>query len=449
MPRDEDDEGALSGQLNGLSVLGIGRREPPVDLPPVTSGMGTSSPVLPERVVYPFEPPCSPTAFPEHPAVILVPGGGEGSSNPSVCTPRTSPDEHAKRMRTTYTQQRLWGAPPPRNPDAPRNASPPPSSPAVKTSDADAEFALMKHRYDTDWSKRFSWLKLHNMKNGKPSLKCSVCVLFGDPNANTSYGCRGEGGRDLQLGSMRAHIGSTAHKAALKAEIDAEAAKARQASPCLGISIDESTDRVYGKHIILYATFFKETAVVTAFVTLLSVERTDAASLTSVLLQYLRQIGIDLQKIVGIATDGAFVMVGSQAGVCVRLRTEIEHLVSTHCIAHWEALAAKEAAFQLPVLNIVDDVVRGLADILGRIHMKNQRFMHLQLIFCQTNLEAQRIHAIKWLSRGEAIQRLLDVLPAAMLALKENSATLWEVVTPFKFHFLLRFLADILTSSTT
>ncbi|CAI7733376.1 unnamed protein product [Closterium sp. NIES-54] len=212
-----------------------------------------------------------------------------------------------------------------------------------------------------------------------------------------NYGSQGEGGRDLQLGSMRAHIGSTAHKAALKAESDAEAAKVRQvtltqwqatdsstrhliqclhiahfvckkdapmalfvplrwflakeglpdlppnggyesyyteygfkqhlsaifthllerqlqhiqASPCLGISIDERTDRVHGKHMILYATFFKETAVITEFVTLLSVERTDVVSLTSVLLLYLRQVGIDLQKIVAIATDGASIMVGS------------------------------------------------------------------------------------------------------------------------------------------
>ncbi|CAI5482599.1 unnamed protein product [Closterium sp. Yama58-4] len=242
MPRDEDDEDALLGQLNGLSVLGIGRRAPPVDQPPpVTSEMGGSSPVLPERVVYPFEPPCSPTAFQEHPTVILVPGGGEGSSNPSVCTPRTSPDEPAKRKRTTYTQQRLWGAPPPRKPDVPRSAPPPPSSPAVKTSDADAEFALMKHRFDTDWSKRFSWLRLHRMKNGRPSVKCSVCVLFGDPNANTSYGSRGEGGRDLQLGSMRAHIVSTAHKAALKAESEAEAAKARQVTLSRWQATDSST----------------------------------------------------------------------------------------------------------------------------------------------------------------------------------------------------------------
>ncbi|CAI5490022.1 unnamed protein product [Closterium sp. Naga37s-1] len=68
----------------------------------------------------------------------------------------------------------------------------------------------------------------------------------------------------------------------------------------------------------------------------------------------------------------------------------------------------------------------------------------MQRIFCQTNLEAQGISDTRWLTRGEAIQRLLDVLSAAIVVLKDYKAELYEMVTSFKFHWLIRFLADVL-----
>ncbi|CAI7905627.1 unnamed protein product [Closterium sp. NIES-54] len=210
------------------------------------------------------------------------------------------------------------------------------------------------------------------------------------------------------------------------------------------ISLDESTDRVHGKHLILYATFFKRTYVVTEFLTLFTVDRADAASLTSAVVQYLTGIGVNLQKISSVASDGANVMVGKNKGVVTRLQMRIPHLASTHCIAHREALVANDAANAVPELGMIDNVVRAFAEHIGRSSVHYQKFHELQHIFCQTNLEAQGIHEVRWLSRGEAVQRLLDVLPVAIVVLKDYKKELYEVVTSFKFHWLIRFLADVL-----
>ncbi|CAI7912729.1 unnamed protein product [Closterium sp. NIES-53] len=212
----------------------------------------------------------------------------------------------------------------------------------------------------------------------------------------------------------------------------------------MGISLDESTDRVHGKHLIIYATFFKNTTVVTEFLTLITVDCRDAASLTSAVVQYLTAIGVDLQKISGISTDGASVMTGKNNGVVERLRMRIPHLASIHCIAHREALAARDAADAVPELCMVDDVVRAFAEHIGRSSVHYQIFQNLQQIFCHTYLEAQGIQAVRWLSRGEAVNRLLEVLLAADVVLKEYNAELYEVVTSFKFQWLIRFLADVL-----
>ncbi|CAI7761152.1 unnamed protein product [Closterium sp. NIES-53] len=215
-------------------------------------------------------------------------------------------------------------------------------------------------------------------------------------------------------------------------------------SPFIGIAIDERTDRVRGKHLILYATFVRESVVVTEFMQLITVEKADASTLLSLLLSHLQAVGVDLQRISGISIDGASVMMGSQAGLVVRLREKLPHLVSCHCIAHREALAAKDAAEALPVFNMVDDLIRMVSDLLGRSDPKHQRFMDLQELFTETSLEVQGIHQVRWLSRGDALLRILAVWPAVIVFLKEFHAAMFLLATSYRFHFLMYFLADVL-----
>ncbi|CAI7827709.1 unnamed protein product, partial [Closterium sp. NIES-54] len=215
-------------------------------------------------------------------------------------------------------------------------------------------------------------------------------------------------------------------------------------SPFVGISIDESTDRCSGKHLILLITFVRDFKVVTEFMALLTVEKADAASLLGVLLSHLLAVGVDLQRIAGISTDGANAMMGCKGGLTTRLRVRIPHLVSSHCIAHREALAAKTAAEKIPAFNVIDTVIRTMADHLGRSGPWHQRFMGLQEVFTSTSLELQGIHAVRWLLQGDAVLRLVVVLPALIVMLKEWDATLYALVTSYRFHFLLFFIADVL-----
>ncbi|CAI7869783.1 unnamed protein product [Closterium sp. NIES-53] len=171
-------------------------------------------------------------------------------------------------------------------------------------------------------------------------------------------------------------------------------------SPYLGIQLDESIDRRRGKHMIVYFTFMRDNAPVTEFFALLSVEQCDAASLTTVLLTHLESTGIDLQRLTGMSTDGASVMLGQHNGVTARLKVKVPHLVSSHCIAHREALAAKDAAAKHPDFSVVDKVVRAVAENLGRSCVNHARFQELQEVICETQLEVQGIKDVRWLSRA-------------------------------------------------
>ncbi|CAI5457466.1 unnamed protein product, partial [Closterium sp. Yama58-4] len=143
MPAEEPDP--PHGARNGLSVLGVLPRlsenyAVPIAQPPPRE----PSPEVVVGTVYPFEPPGSPTAWEPHPDIELVPGGSEGSSKPPTASPSTVSTAPVKRPRvgTTYKQQTLWGAPPPRN-ATPHKRSAPSADPKPPTALADAEYELV------------------------------------------------------------------------------------------------------------------------------------------------------------------------------------------------------------------------------------------------------------------------------------------------------------------
>ncbi|CAI7861748.1 unnamed protein product [Closterium sp. NIES-53] len=109
-----------------------------------------------------------------------------------------------------------------------------------------------------------------------------------------------------------------------------------------------------------------------------------------------------------------------------------------------EALAAKHAAENIPAFNAVDKVIRTVAEHLGRSGPWHQRFMDLQDVFTSTSLELQGIHAVRWLSWGDAVLHFIAVLPGLIVMLKEWDADLYALVTSYSVYFVLFFIADVL-----
>ncbi|CAI7756084.1 unnamed protein product [Closterium sp. NIES-53] len=223
---------------------------------------------------------------------------------------------------------------------------------------------------------------------------------------------------DKAIGTYQSAYGFCEITEAIVTNLKQQQMRHIQASPFLGIQLDESTDRRRGKHMIDYLSFIRNAEVVTELFGHLTVEKCDASSLLTVLLAHLAVTGVDIMKLSGISTDGASVMRGSQAGVATQLKLRVPHLVMCHCIAHMEALAAKDAAEAVPDLNMVDTVVRSVAENLGRSIVLHSRFMELQHILHETSLEVQ--------------------------GFKDHGKKAYATVTSFKFHFFLFFLADVL-----
>ncbi|CAI5503719.1 unnamed protein product [Closterium sp. Naga37s-1] len=94
---------------------------------------------------------------------------------------------------------------------------------------------------------------------------------------------------------------------------------------------------------------------------------------------------------------------------------------------------------------MVDSFIRWLSTYLGSSGPWHQRFLDLQEVFTQTNLELQGINDVRWLSRGDAVCQLLAVLPGVVVMVHElGNKPMYQMVTSYRFQFMLRFLADVL-----
>ena len=66
------------------------------------------------------------------------------------------------------------------------------------------------------------------------------------------------------------------------------------------------------------------------------------------LLDVMTSRNLPLQKLFGLATDGASVMTGVHSGVTTRIKERNPFIISTHCIANCLALAIGKAANTVP-----------------------------------------------------------------------------------------------------
>ncbi|MCO5572369.1 hypothetical protein L7F22_026122 [Adiantum nelumboides] len=108
-------------------------------------------------------------------------------------------------------------------------------------------------------------------------------------------------------------------------------------SPWYALQVDESTDISTTQYMILYVTYIESAGIgeiCTKLIDILRPESASAKSLFDALVSYLKLVELPLEKLVGIATDGATVMTGQHNGLVTRLKEKVPHIISFHCIAH-------------------------------------------------------------------------------------------------------------------
>ena len=110
------------------------------------------------------------------------------------------------------------------------------------------------------------------------------------------------------------------------------------------LMIDESTDIETTQTLIIYIRLVNKGEIITRFLELVKLPGGTADHILGTLLDVMNTRNLPMEKLLGMATDGASVMMGVRCGVTTRMKERNPFMLTTHCIAHCLALASGKAA---------------------------------------------------------------------------------------------------------
>ncbi|XP_036149363.1 uncharacterized protein LOC118647829 isoform X1 [Monomorium pharaonis] len=175
--------------------------------------------------------------------------------------------------------------------------------------------------------------------------------------------------------------------------------------------IDESTDIAVLKQLGICIIYFsvKRKNVISTFLKLESLEGGDARSIVKAIKVALTEYGLSVQKMRGLGTDNASVMIGVNNGVFRQLKEEIPHLLLIRCVCH---------SIQLAISNAVADTLpRNLEFLISETYnwfsRSTERREQYKILFKALNdglepLKILQVAATRWLSITNAVRRVLQ-----------------------------------------
>ena len=214
--------------------------------------------------------------------------------------------------------------------------------------------------------------------------------------------------------------------------------KRAKTAGCFGLLVDDVSDISVMEQMITFIQFYDEHSSEVA-VEFLSVDNllekhdsANAAAMFQTIQSNLQACTLPTDKLIGLATDGASVMVGRKNGLAAKLKEVNPRLISVHCICHNLALACTDAKddANLKFIKEVETVVTQLWKLFENspkrlaCYLKvQQQLKSLQL----SNVKSRKMVAKKlkkacdtrWLSFNSAIQSLYADFVAVLQILKQ------------------------------
>ena len=132
-------------------------------------------------------------------------------------------------------------------------------------------------------------------------------------------------------------------------------------SPCFGIIIDLSSDRVSHENMLVYVTYFDQMSMCSElrFLCWVRLLGKDGESMFRAVEQICQVLGLDmLHNLRAFCAYGDDAMQGHRLGCVGRLRRCCDCVVAMHCAAHKHALAVSHIAGKFDSLELLDKVIR-------------------------------------------------------------------------------------------
>ena len=105
-------------------------------------------------------------------------------------------------------------------------------------------------------------------------------------------------------------------------------------APFFSLMADECVDVANIEEISVYCRWVENGVPVEHFMEILPLKKTNAQSIYSMLLDWLKKKDLQYSKLIGMGFDGAATFAGKKSGVQARLKKHAPHSVFVHCHCH-------------------------------------------------------------------------------------------------------------------
>ena len=207
---------------------------------------------------------------------------------------------------------------------------------------------------------------------------------------------------------------------------------------CFGLLVDDVSDISVMEQMITFIQFYdKDSSEVT--VEFLSVDNllethdsANAVAMFHTIQSNLQACTLSTDKLIGLATDGASVMVGRKNGLGAKLKDVNPRLISVHCVCHKLALACTDAKDDenLKFIKEVETVVTQLWKLFENSPKRLACYLKVQQQLKNLKLSNEKSRKMlakklkkacdtRWLSFSSAIQSLYADLVAVLQTIKQ------------------------------
>ncbi|KAH7440451.1 hypothetical protein KP509_04G107800, partial [Ceratopteris richardii] len=119
--------------------------------------------------------------------------------------------------------------------------------------------------------------------------------------------------------------------------------------------------------------------------------------------------------------------------------------MGVHCIAHKQALATKDGFATHPhIFAFVDKVANKIYSWLGKSSKRHEELWKIMHEYDMLDTRALHIHSIRWLSRGQVTERLVQFMPAILHQWEHGEKRWYKSITIFVVQLMIHFLAGVL-----
>ena len=222
-----------------------------------------------------------------------------------------------------------------------------------------------------------------------------------------------------------------------------------------GLMIDESTDILVTKQLVLYGRYVAETGKpCSTFLKIRDLADGTAGRIEEAIRAYLADRELPMGKLMGFGSDGASVMTGRVSGVAARLRQSNPYLVAIHCVAHRLALACSQAGERIAYIQKFKKALTTLYWFFQASAVRTAGLKAIQEMFDTPSLKLKEAKDVRWLSHDLAVhmQTLRRSLPAVLTALEREGAEhgepvamgLVKVMKCYQFVACLHLMSEVL-----